>query len=102
MLAPAAGADGFGIPLIDPNDLAYGKIKGIRDIFSGLVLLPLLWMRMREATAWVFTTAIVVPATDCMIVLATNGSHDVAHLLIHGGTAAVMVLTSVLLFRRRA
>jgi len=101
MVAPRVGADGFGIPLVDGGDLAYGRIKGIRDIFSGLVLLPLLWMRMREAAAWVFATTIVVPAGDCMIVLATNGIGDVGHLLIHGGTAAVMVWTAVLLFRGR-
>lgn len=39
MVVPGGGADGFGIPLVDPGDLAYGRIKGIRDIFSGLVLL---------------------------------------------------------------
>ncbi len=101
MQAPNAGAEGFGIPLAHTKAaMAYGWIKGIRDIFSGLVLLPLLWKRMRTAAAWVFTTAIVVPATDGLIVLATNGIHDVAHLLIHWGTALVMIATSLLLFRK--
>ncbi len=96
---PAAGADGFGIGFTDAHDLAYGRIKGIRDIFSGVVLLPLLWMRMRYAAAWVFTTTIIVPVTDGLIVLAVNGAGDLQHLLIHWGTAIVMMVTSVLLFR---
>jgi hypothetical protein len=96
---PSAGADGFGISLADAHDLAYGRIKGIRDIFSGVVLLPLLWMRMRYAAAWVFTAAIIIPVTDGLIVLANNGAGDVQHLLIHWGTAFGMMVTSVLLFR---
>jgi len=99
IVAPSAGAEGFGISLADGHDLAYGRIKGIRDIFSGMVLLPLLWMRMRSVAAWVFTTAIIVPLTDGVIVLVNNGASDVPHLLIHWGTAFVMMVTSVFLFR---
>jgi|GEM_PF-413668 len=100
IVMPETGADGFGISFVNPTDDVYGKIKGIRDIFSGLVLLPLLWKRMRTATALVFTAAIIVPVTDGLIVLTTNGLHDVQHLLIHWGTAAVMVATSLLLFQK--
>jgi len=99
IVAPSVGAEGFGIGIIDAHDLAYGRIKGIRDIFSGVVLLPLLWMRMRTATAWVFTTTIIVPVTDGVIVLINNGAGDVPHLLIHWGTAAFMMVTSYRLFR---
>ena len=99
IIVPETGADGFGISFVNSKDDVYGKIKGIRDIFSGLVLLPFLWMRMRTATAWVFTMGIIVPVTDGLNILATNGIQDVSHLLIHWGTAVVMIITSVLLFR---
>lgn len=98
IIQPDAGALGYGIPFETVHDAAYGKIKGIRDIFSGVVLLPLLWMKMRKAVAWVFTAAIIVPAFDFLIILSYNGSSDISHLLIHGVTAVVMVITSVLLF----
>ncbi|MBB6109834.1 hypothetical protein HDF23_002583 [Mucilaginibacter lappiensis] len=101
MIIPQVGATGFGISFSNTGDAVYGKIKGIRDAFSGLVLLPFLWMRMRRVTAWVFTTAIIVPTTDALIVLTTNGIHDTAHLMIHGGTALVMIITSILLFWRK-
>jgi hypothetical protein len=100
ILQPQVGATGYGIPFNDEPDAVYGKIKGIRDIFSGIVLLPLLVMRMQKATAWVFTTTIVVPAFDFLIILYTNGVGDVAHLLIHGITALVMIINSFLLFRK--
>lgn len=99
LIVPSVGAAGFGVSLADAHDAAFGRIKGIRDIFSGVVLLPLLWMRMRYAAAWVFTTTIIVPFTDGLIILASNGAGDVQHLLIHWGTAFVMVITSILLFR---
>jgi hypothetical protein len=101
IIDPNAGAIGFGIPLATDHDLPFGRIKGIRDIFSGVVLLPLLILRMRTAAAWVFTSAIIVPATDFLIVLATNGASDLQHLLIHGLTVVYMAVTSFLLFRGR-
>jgi hypothetical protein len=100
ILNPSAGAAGFGIPFSSQADLPFGKIKGIRDIFSGLALLPLLFQRMRRATAWVFTAATIVPVTDCLIVLTTNGSGDTQHILIHGLTAVYMAITSFLLFKK--
>ena len=98
ILQPHVGAIGYGIPFSDGHDAVYGKIKGIRDIFSGIVLLPLLVMRMRKATAWVFTSTIVVPSADFLIILFTNGVADHEHLLIHGITALVMIINSFLLF----
>ena len=98
ILHPEVGALGYGIPFENAHDAVYGKIKGIRDTFSGIVLLPLLWMRMRKAVAWVFTASIVVPVFDFLVILSYKGSSDVSHLLIHGVTAVVMVITSVLLF----
>ncbi|MES2112594.1 MAG: DUF4267 domain-containing protein [Bacteroidota bacterium] len=99
IVSPGAGAAGYGIPLISNDDLPFGRIKGIRDIFSGVALLPLLLLRMRKATAWVFTSAIVVPAADFLIVLSANGSSDISHLMIHGSTVAYMAITSFLLFK---
>jgi hypothetical protein len=95
---PETGATGYGIPFSETYDAVYGRVKGIRDIFSGLVLLPLLWLRMRKALAIVFTAATIVPAFDFLVILSYNGSDDLAHLLIHGITAVVMVITSILLF----
>jgi len=99
IINPGAGAIGCGIPLMSNDDLPFGRIKGIRDIFSGAVLLPLLLLRMRKATAWVFTSAIIVPAADFLIVLSANGPSDISHLMIHGLTVAYMAITSFLLFK---
>jgi hypothetical protein len=99
IINPSVAATDFGISFSSPNDFAFGRIKGIRDIFSGVVLLPLLLLRMRKATAYAFTAAIIIPATDCLIVLTYNGPADIQHLLIHGLTAIYMAITSFLLFK---
>jgi hypothetical protein len=97
---PVSGADGFGIPISSADDLPYGRIKGIRDIFSGIVLLPFLFFKMRKAAAFALTAATIVPATDFGIVLMTNGATDLQHLLIHGLTVVYMVITAMLLFKK--
>jgi hypothetical protein len=99
IISPGTGAIGYGVHLISNDDLPFGRIKGIRDIFSGVALLPLLLLRMRKATAWVLTSAIIVPAADFLIVLSANGSSDISHLMIHGLTVAYMAITSFLLFK---
>ncbi len=95
---PTVAATDFGIPFSNIHDVAFGRIKGIRDIFSGVALLPLLFLKMRRATAFVFTAAIIIPIADCLIVLVTNGP-DIQYMLVHGLTALYMMITSFLLFR---
>ena len=100
IFSPSSNAVGFGIPLTSSADLPYGRIKGIRDIFSGIALLIPLFLKMRKAAALVFTAAVIIPATDCLIILATNGPSDIQHLLLHGLTALYMIVTSFLLFKK--
>lgn len=100
ILQPQVGAIGYGIAFRDAGDAIYGQVKGIRDVFSGIVLLPLLIMRMRKATALVFSAATFVPLGDFLLIAATNGSADLEHLLIHGITALVMIINCFLLFAK--
>ena len=99
VISPSFNAAGYGILLTTPGDLPYGRIKGIRDIFSGIALLIPLFLKLRKAAALVFTASIIIPATDCMIILETNGPSDIQHLLLHGLTALYMIVTSFLLFK---
>jgi hypothetical protein len=102
MLAPNAGAEGFGIPLAPAKEaIAYGWIKGIRDIFAGIVVLIFLISRQPRATAFAFGAAIIIPVSDCLTVLAVNGAQDVTHLLIHGVTALYMIITTIFLFKAK-
>ncbi|GAA4326884.1 DUF4267 domain-containing protein [Mucilaginibacter gynuensis] len=103
IVAPQAGADGFGIPLAQTKEaLAYGWIKGVRDIFSGIVLLVFLIRRQPHAAGIVFGAATIIPISDALTILAVNGTGDLTHLMIHGFTAVYMAITTVFLFKAKA
>lgn len=99
LIVPSAGSAAFGIPLPNNQTLLYGDIKGIRDLFSGLVLLYLLWIRERRITAFIFSFAILIPIVDCLTVYAANGVAGWPFMLIHGGTAVYCIITAFMLFR---
>ena len=96
---PAGWSRNFGIPFCEGKVQLYGNVKGIRDMFSGLIFLYLLWIRARRTTAVLFSMAILIPLTDCITVGIANGLGDQVHLWIHGGTALYMLMTGILLFR---
>lgn len=98
MLIPQISVEEFGIQPSSRSDLIFGRVKGIRDVFSGLALLALLFGRMKKATAYVFTAAIIIPFTDCLLIYLHNGV-DLPRMLVHGLTAVYMALTSFLLVR---
>jgi hypothetical protein len=58
ILNPAGASAGFGIPIHDPAAFPFMWIKGIRDIFSGLVVLPFLLKADRRATATLFAICV--------------------------------------------
>jgi len=103
ILAPNVGADGFGVALPHTyNAVGYAYAKGIRDIYSGIILMIFLILRKASATAIVFSAAIIIPASDFLTILSVNGVKDITHLLIHGGTAVYMMITSIFLFTAKS
>ncbi len=51
ILNPVGASTGYGIPIHDPAAFPFMWVKGIRDIFSGLVVLTFLWKGDRRTTA---------------------------------------------------
>ena len=100
ILNPAGASAGFGIPITDPNSFPYMWIKGIRDIFSGLVILPFLLRGDRKVTSILFAIAIFIPFCDGLVIVASSGF--TAPLLIHWGTAFYMMVVSYFLLREEA
>ena len=101
LLSPFVAGEGYGIMLRHDQTLGYAYAKGIRDIFSGLVILIFLIRRNARITAILFSSAIIIPATDFFIILNENGVSDTIHLMIHGCTAIYMMIVSFLLFKTK-
>lgn len=98
LVAPRVAAAGYGV-LVDvdqPGARAYLSVKGVRDIASGLfVIIPLI-AGATHLVGWIILAATIIPLGDAVIVLRSGGSKSVA-FGVHGATAVVMLITTVLL-----
>jgi hypothetical protein len=85
------------LPNLDqPNASAYLSVKGVRDIATGLFVIILMVAGATHLVGWVMLAATIIPLADATIVLRNGGSKSIAWG-VHGGTAAVMLITSALL-----
>jgi hypothetical protein len=98
ILNPIGASAGYGVPIHDPAAFPFMWIKGIRDIFSGLVVLPFLWRGDRRTTAILFALSIFVPFGDGLVILSHCGFAP--QFFMHWGTALYMVIVSYFLLRK--
>lgn len=98
LVAPRAAAAGYGVQpdLGQPSVLAYMRVKGIRDIASGLFVFILMAAGATHLLGWVIVAATIIPLADAAIVLGSGGPKSIAWG-VHGLTAAVMLATAALL-----
>jgi hypothetical protein len=86
----------FGLPLPDtgPNTAWWLRLKGVRDLTMGLlVIASLVWGSAHETGALLLIAA-TIPTGDMLTILAARGSVAKA-LGVHGLTAAVMIMTGI-------
>ncbi len=99
ILNPAGASAGYGIPIHDPSAFPFMWIKGIRDIFSGLVILTFLFRGDRRTTAILYALAVFIPVGDGFVILSHLGFAP--PLLIHWGTALAMMIVAAFLLRKK-
>lgn len=98
LAAPRAATRGFGLPL--PEDGAnvawWLRLKGIRDISSGLVVLAAMVWGGPRAVGLLMLVEAIIPLGDMLTILAARGSARSA-FGIHGFTMVLMLLSGALL-----
>ena len=99
ILDPVGASTRFGIPIHDPAAFPFMWTKGIRDIFSGVVVLAFLLRGDRRTTATIFAISIFVPFCDGLIILKHLGFAP--PIYIHWGTALYMMIVAEFLLRRK-
>lgn len=99
ILNPVGASAAFGIPIHDPAAFPFMWIKGIRDIFAGLAVLPFLWKGDRRTTATLLAISISVPFGDGLVILRHLGF--ASPIYIHWGTALYMMIVAALLLRKQ-
>lgn len=99
---PRGATQSFGLPLPEPgpNVAWWLRLKGVRDVATGLVILTLLIWAGRGSAGIALLTAALVPLGDLFTILAARGSTARA-FGIHGLTAVLMVVAGVLLILGR-
>ncbi|MGW4472943.1 DUF4267 domain-containing protein [Nonomuraea sp. NPDC004354] len=97
LIDPQAVAVGFGFRTV-PSDSSFLLVKGVRDVATGLIIFTLLIVGQRRALGWTMLAIAAIPLGDAVVVLSQHGVPALAYFM-HGGTAALVALTGVLLLR---
>ncbi len=96
LASPLTATRSFGLPL--PEDGAniawWLRLKGVRDIVSGLAVLALMMWGAPGAVGIILLVEAIIPVGDMLVILAAKGS-KVSAFGMHGVTAAIMVLVAV-------
>lgn len=98
LAAPQRVVGSFGLqpPAPDADTRAWLRLKGIRDVGCGLVVLILMLTADRRSLGTVVLAFAIIPFGDMSIVLASGGSKTSA-FTVHGLTCLVMVVVGLFL-----
>ena len=93
---PMAATRSFGLPLPanGANVAWWLRLKGVRDIASGLTVLAIMVWGGPHMVGIILLVEAIIPIGDMLVVLAARGSARRA-FGIHGLTALVMILAAV-------
>lgn len=93
---PRVATQSFGLPLPEegPNIVWWLRLKGVRDIVSGLVVLALVVWGGSQLLGIALVIEAMIPVGDMSLILAAKGSAKRA-FGIHGLTAALMILAAI-------
>lgn len=96
LLQPRVMTHNFGLPLPEEgrNTTWWLRLKGSRDIVSGLVVLALMAWGTPYLLGVVLLIEAITPAGDMSLILAAKGSTKTA-FGVHGLTAALMILAAI-------
>lgn len=72
LLSPEIAEAGYGIHFKEQGDYSFHYIKGIRDIFTGLILCILVLSRQIKALGIILLVGTIIPIVDMIIVLSKD------------------------------
>ena len=96
LVRPEAMAPSFGLPLPEggPRTAWWLRLKGTRDVVSGILVLAFMATGGGRSLGLVVLIAALIPFGDMSTVLAAKG-RTVTALSVHGVTAALMILAAI-------
>jgi hypothetical protein len=93
---PRAATRSFGLPLPEEgvNIAWWLRLKGVRDIASGLTVLAFMAWGDPRAVGLILLVEAIIPLGDMLVILGAKGSAKSAFGM-HGLTSVVMVLAAI-------
>ncbi len=94
--SPRTATRGFGLrmPEVGMNIVWWLRLKGVRDIVSGLAVLAFMAWGGTRAVGIILLVEALTPVGDMLLVLAAKGAARSA-FGIHGVTAVLMILAAI-------
>ena len=92
----ASGSFGLKPPASDADTRAWLRLKGIRDVASGLAVLTLMLTTDSRTVGTVLLVFAIIPFGDMSNILVSGGRKATA-FSVHGVTCAVMLVAGLLL-----
>ena len=98
LASPQRISGGFGLkpPASDADTRAWLRLKGVRDVASGLAVLTMMTATDTRTVGIVLLVFAIIPFGDMSIILGSGGSKSTA-FSVHGVTCAVMLVAGLLL-----
>jgi hypothetical protein len=95
LVNPTAATRSFGLPLPEggANIAWWLRLKGVRDIASGLAVLAFMAWGTPFGVGIILLVEAVIPVGDMLLILAAKGSTKSAFGM-HGATAVLMLLAA--------
>ena len=96
LVRPRTATRSFGLPLPEngANIVWWLRLKGVRDIASGLAVLAFMVWGTPFGVGIILLAEAFVPVGDMLVILGAKGSAKSAFGM-HGATAVVMVFTAI-------
>jgi uncharacterized membrane protein len=92
------GSFGLKPPASDADTRAWLRLKGIRDVASGLVVLTMMLAADARSVGMALLVFAIIPLGDMSVILWSGGSRSKA-FSVHGVTCAVMLVAGLLLIQ---
>jgi len=96
LLSPEIAEAAYGIHFNQQGDNSFHYIKGIRDVFSGLLLCAFVLMNERRALGITLLAGALVPVTDMLIVLSKS-YNGIAQAVPHISAIVICTVFGIIL-----
>ena len=93
-----SGSFGLRPPASDADTRAWLRLKGVRDVVAGLVVLAMMLAVDSRSVGIALLVEALIPFGDMSVILGSGGAKSKA-FSVHGVTCAVMLVVGLVLIR---